>query len=125
MNIPIKKADIKLYNWIEDNIETLPHNSLYYNLLDWKYAHQEVRNSVTKIHDCYTLRWLSAKTGQVYEEKYDCYNSEDPYQVAREYFKIDSSDPDVLAVELWRDPNPYGSEAIRNGVLLDSFERED
>lgn len=118
----IKECDIKLYEYICNNSRKMPHDDLYYNLLDWKDNHPEIREELARRNDTYEVCYIDSLTGESNREIFKGTNDGNPYILARKFYGEILDMVDVA--ELRRLPNVYDFGENRMGKLILSFEKE-
>lgn len=54
----VSRCDVTLYEEFKNKARTMPHDELYYALLDWADQHQEVKEEYIKSIDTYEVRYI-------------------------------------------------------------------
>lgn len=118
----MKEIDIKLYDYIRHNSFKMPHDDLYYLLLDWADQHQEIQDELVNLNDRYQVCYIDSFTGKSEQIIFTSENGKNPYAEARKFYR------EILGMvdcaELWRLANPYLPGKSRRGELIMSFEIE-
>ena len=116
----MKEIDIKLYDYIRHNSFKMPHDEMYYLLLDWADQHREIQDELAKRNDRYQFCYIDSFTGKSEEAVFTSENGKNPLVEARKFYReiLDMVD----CAELWRLANPYLPGESRQGELLRSFE---
>lgn len=117
-----KECDIKLYEYIRKNSRKMPHDDLYYNLLDWADQHQEIQEILAKRNDKYEVCYIDSSTGESKRKTFTVMDGGNPHRLARQFYEKILNTVDVA--ELRHLPNPYISGPERIGMLILSYEKE-
>lgn len=117
-----KECDIKLYEYIRRNSRKMPHDELYYYLLDWADQHRDIQEEIARRYDAYEVCYIDSMTGQSERKTFKGENGNNPYFDARRFYGEIINIADVA--ELRHLPNPYISGPERMGRLILSYEKE-
>lgn len=117
----IKNCDTILYKLIREKSKNMPHDEMYYALLDWADQHQEVRDQLAMDEDEYYVEYI-LNNGEKGHKSFKACNccGHHPYIEARIFYgKIKEN---CACCELWRKPNLYIMGADRKGKLILSYD---
>ena len=103
-NLDILKCDVTLLDASNKVKDSMPHDSLYYALLDWSDQHQDVRQEYIKKIDKYIVSY-GDRYGNYVEEEFTSSRYDDPYKAARSFYMIHKDDSEII--ELRRAAHPY------------------
>lgn len=117
----VKNCDTILYKLICEKSKNMPHDEMYYALLDWADQHQEVREQLAMDEDEYYVEYI-LKSGEKGYKSFKINNccEHNPYIEARIFYgKIKEN---CTCCELWHKPNPYIMGVDRKGKLILSYD---
>lgn len=95
---------------------------LFYALLDWCDQHDEIRESLGRKYDTYTVEYVD-NDGKAHRESFNVFDGGNPHHLARQRYSevLERIDPKVI--ELRRSPNPWLPGQYRLGMLIMSHEK--
>ncbi len=111
----VLECDITLFTLLKKKSVSMPHDELYYALLDWADQHKDIRDAVAKAKDSYTVNYIKLNNdsgSQTFTRK----DWDNPFLAARRYYARIYDECSVM--ELWHDPNPALGIGGRSKLLL-------
>lgn len=118
----MKECDKKLYSMIRKNSRKMPHDDLYYALLDWADQHPEIQDELARENDCYIVKYVDKISGDGMERKFTTENYQNPYRSAMDFYNTIIGLADVA--ELWMKGNPFLPGQYRYSHLIKSYEHK-
>lgn len=119
----VKECDMKLYEYVRRNSRKMPHDELYYYLLDWADQHNEIQKELAMKYDTYEVCYIDSLTGESNKKTFKNVNGNNPYFDARRFYGEILDTVDVA--ELRHLPNPYISGPERMSRIILSYDKDE
>lgn len=99
----VSRCDVTLYEEFKNKARTMPHDELYYALLDWADQHKDVKEEYIKSIDAYEVRYIH-KNGEHISKLFKAKEYPNPYSEARKL--VGEVWDDCECLEFWHKGHP-------------------